>query len=305
VLKVVVAVLVELRVVEQRFAAVQDVLNGVPVTEVARRCGVSRQTVHRWLARYADAEGLTGLADRSCRPSSCPHQMPAELEARVVEARIGHPAWGPARIVFEIGKGGGPVPSRSGVYRALIRHRLIDPTQRKRKRSDYRRWERDRPMELWQMDVMGGVHLTDGRELKVITGIDDYSRFVVSAKLVLRATAQPVCQALREALQKYGLPEQILTDNGKVFTARFGPGPGPVMFDQICHENGIRHLLTAPYSPTTTGKVERLHKTMRKEHFSLHDREFPTMDRAQAALDAWLEDYNTARPSLGVAAAVA
>jgi transposase InsO family protein len=84
--------------------------------------------------------------------------------------------------------------------------------------------------------------------LKVVTGIDDCSRFVVSAKLVLRATAQPVCQALREALARHGLPEQILTDNGKVFTARFGPGPGPVMF-------GIKHLLTAPYLPTTTGKV--------------------------------------------------
>src|SRR5205823_13337044 len=115
----------------------------------------------------------------------------------------------------------------------------------------------------------------DGQhEVKVVTGIDDYSRFVVCAKLVLRATARPVCQALREALERHGVPEQILTDNGKVFTARFGPGPGPVLFDRICHENGIRHLLTPPYTPTTTGKVERLHKTMRKQHVSLHEKEF-------------------------------
>ena len=67
------------------------------------------------------------------------------------------------------------------------------------------------------------------------------------------------------------------------------------MFDQICHEHGIRHLLTAPYSPTTTGKVER-HKTMRKEHFSLHDREYATLEQAQAAVDAFVEDYNTQRP---------
>jgi transposase len=262
-LKVVVAVLVELRVVEQRFAAVQDVLNGVPVTEVARRCGVSRQTVHRWLARYADAEGLAGLADRSCRPGWCPHQMPPELEAQVVQARIAHPGWGPARIVFELARTDGPVPSRSGVYRALIRHRLVDPTQRKRKRSDYRRWERDRPMELWQMDVMGGVHLADGTELKVVTGIDDYSRFVVCAKLVLRATAQPVCRALREALQKYGPPEQVMTDNGKVFTARFGPGPGPVMFDQICHEHGIRLMRAAGPAPRQWSRPTRTWPAMR------------------------------------------
>jgi transposase InsO family protein len=68
------------------------------------------------------------------------------------------------------------------------------------------------------------------------------------------------------------------------------------MFDRICADNGIRHLLTAPYSPTTTGKVERLHKTMRAEFFTLHDREFATMAELQAALDGWVAEYNTARP---------
>ena len=60
-------------------------------------------------------------------------------------------------------------------------------------------------------------------------------------------------------------PDQILTDNGKVFTGRFGPGTGEVLFDRICRENGIKHILTAPRSPTTTGKVERWHKTLRRD----------------------------------------
>jgi transposase-like protein len=56
-------------VVEQRFRAVQEVLDGVAVVEVARRNGVTRQMVHRWLRRYAEADGLAaGLADRSSRP---------------------------------------------------------------------------------------------------------------------------------------------------------------------------------------------------------------------------------------------
>jgi hypothetical protein len=92
------------------------------------------------------------------------------------------------------------------------------------------------------------------------------------------------------------VPSQILTDNGKVFTARFGMGPGPVMFDRICADNGIKHLLTAPYSPTTTGKIERLHKTMRLEFFTPRDRMFATIGELQAALDAWVVEYNTARP---------
>ncbi len=146
------------------------------------------------------------------------------------------------------------------------------------------------------MDVMGRLYLSDGRECKVVTGIDDHSRFVVCAKVVGRATARPVCAALVEALRRHGVPEQILTDNGKVFTARFGLGPGPVMFDKVCHDNGIKHLLTAPYSPTTTGKIERLHKTIRAEFLIEHDRKHATIEAAQAVLDAWVVEYNTERP---------
>jgi transposase InsO family protein len=296
-------VLVELGVAEQRYRAVLEVLEGAPVTVVARRFGVSRQTVHRWLGRYAADGGLANLVDRSSRAGSCPHQMPAATEVRVIGLRWEHRDWGPDRIRYQLGREGlVPVPGRSSVYRALVRNGLLDPAKRKRKRADFRRWERGRAMELWQMDVMGGVHLGDGSEVKVVTGIDDHSRFIVCAQVVRRATAGPVCAALQQALIVHGVPEQILTDNGKVFTARFGLGPGPVMFDRICAENGIRHLLTAPYSPTTTGKVERLHKTMRAEFFRRHEREFATIADLQAALDGWVVDYNTERPhqSLGM-----
>jgi transposase InsO family protein len=188
---------------------------------------VARQTVHQWLVRYANDGGLAGLADRSSRPESCPHQMSAGVEARVVTLRREHPGWGPSRIVWELGRAGmDPLLGRSSVYRALVRHGLIVPGKRRRRREDYRRWERGRSMELWQMDVMGRVHLASGVEVKVVTGIDDHSRFIVCAKVVAAATARPVCQALAGALARYGIPKQILTDNGKVFTARFGRGPG-------------------------------------------------------------------------------
>jgi transposase len=79
-------VLREISVTEQRYQAVLAVLGGVPVTEVAGRFGVGRQSVHRWLARY-EAGGLEGLSDRSHRPVSCPHQMSAEVEAQILEWR--------------------------------------------------------------------------------------------------------------------------------------------------------------------------------------------------------------------------
>ncbi len=284
--------LTELSVVEQRYLAVREALDGAKVTDVATRYGVDRRTVHRWLVRYAN-EGLGALADRSSRPDRCPHQIAPELEARIVALRRAHPGWGPRTILSKLRRELGEPPSRSSIYRCLVRHRLIDPKPRRRRPQDYKRWERSRPMELWQMDVMGGVLLQDGTECKVITGIDDHSRFCVIAKLVLRATARPVCQALFAALERHGVPEQILTDNGKVFTGRLARKPATVAFDRLCLHNGIRHLLTAPYSPTTTGKIERLHKTMRKELFD--GRRFPSIVQAQADLDGWVAHYNLER----------
>jgi transposase InsO family protein len=288
----------ELRLVEQRYQAVLEVLDGATVVDVARRFGVARQTVHVWLGTYA-SHGLAGLADRSCRPLSCPHQMAPEVEARIVEMRGEHPGWGPRTILYWLEREGfDRVPGRTSVERCLIRHGLVTPQARKRRRADYKRWERSRAMELWQMDIVGGVHLVDGTEAKIVSGIDDHSRFVVSARVVARATARPVCDALEEAMARYGLPEQILTDNGKVFTARFGLGPGPVLFDRICHNNGIRHILTKPHSPTTTGKVERWHKTLRAEFLS--GKVFDSIDAAQAALDAWVGEYNYSRPNQAI-----
>ena len=295
--------LVELGLVEQRYQAVLEVINdGATVVDVARRNGVSRQTVHVWLRAYA-AHGLAGLVDRSSRPASCPHQMPPAVEALIVEMRRAHPGWGPRTIVARLGREGvSPVPGRTSVERCLIRHGLVTPQARKRRRADYKRWERSRAMELWQMDVVGGVRLADGSEAKIVSGIDDHSRFCVSAYVVARATARPTCEALGLAMRRYGLPDQILTDNGKVFTGRFGPGSSEVLFDRICRENGIKHLLTAPRSPTTTGKVERWHKTLRAEF--LTGRTFASIADAQAQLYAWVHTYNYDRPhqSIGMVA---
>lgn len=290
--------MVELGLVEQRYAAVLEVLDGVPVTEAAAHAGVSRQTLHRWLKDYA-ARGLAGLVDRSKAPGSCPHQMSPEIEARIVAMRVEHPGWGPKTIGHWLAEEGvEPVPGRTSIYRALVRQGLVSPEARRRKKSDYRRWERSRSMELWQMDIVGGVRLVDGSEAKVVTGVDDHSRFCVSALVVPRATARPTCEALALAMRRHGVPGGILTDNGKVFTGRFGPGTGEVLFDRICRENGIKHILTAPRSPTTTGKVERFHRTLKDE--LLRGVVFESIEDAQAQIDAWVHYYNHTRPHQGI-----
>jgi transposase InsO family protein len=285
----------ELSVTEQRYRAVLEVMAGVPVTEVADRYGVSRQSVHAWLRRYRD-QGPPGLADRSHKVHAHPWQIQAELESAICELRRAHRKWGPKRLVFEMGRRGLGTVTRSTVYRVLVRNQLIEPRSRRRRRQDYVRWERPVPMQLWQLDVTASAFLGGGREVKIVTGLDDHSRYCVIARAVMRATARPVCQAFVEAMGVYGVPEEVLTDNGTVFTGRFiKPRPAEVLFERICRENGIARRLTRPRSPTTTGKIERLHQSLQLELLDVHG-PFASLAALQAALDAWRQEYNTDRP---------
>jgi transposase InsO family protein len=288
-------VLVELSVMEQRYQAVLAVVqDGWKIVEVADRLGVSRQTIHNWIARYEQG-GLASLTDRSRRPNSCPHQVDPQVEALICELRREHPGWGPRRIEHQLARAGlEPVPGRLSIYRCLKRHGLIELRRRRKRREEFRRWERERPMQLWQMDVMGGIELEDATELKVVTGIDDHNRFCVAAGLVRRATSKAVTEVLAASMSRYGIPDEILTDNGKCFTGRYGPHPVEVLFDRILRENGIAHRHTGVRSPTTTGKIERFHQSLRRE-FLAH-RSFSSLEAAQEQLDAWVADYNTARP---------
>ena len=283
---------------EQRYKAVQAVLaEGQTVTQVASDWGVSRQTMHGWLAKY-EGGGLEGLGNRSHRPAHCPHQMPATVQVMVLEMRRSHPYWGARRIAWELARKGVEA-SESAVYRCLVRAAVIDPMTRRRRRETWKRWERGSPMELWQLDVVHGFALADGTAAKALTGIDDHSRFCVSARLMVRERTQAVCDGFSSAMRTYGVPAQVLTDNGKVFTGRFAQPPVEVLFDRICRENGIDHILTAPRSPTTTGKIERFHRTLRDE-FDTRQL-FRNLKTAQEALDEWVSYYNTQRPhqSLG------
>jgi transposase InsO family protein len=294
----------EMSVVEQKYQAILAVIaEGRTIAEVAAQWRVSRRTLHRWLARY-ELEGLEGLTERSHRPGSCPHQMTGEFEVRVLELRRVHRYWGPHRIWLELAKRSGALPSESAIYRCLVRAGVIDPVRRQHRKEHWKRWERGRAMELWQMDVVHGFALADGTSAKALTGIDDHSRFCVAARLMPKERTQLVCDGFGAALSTYGVPEQVLTDNGKVFTGKFARPPVEVLFDRICRENGVEHLLTQPRTPTTTGKIERFHRTLRIEFDTRQV--FTNLKTAQGALDEWVAYYNTERAhqSLGDATPV-
>jgi transposase InsO family protein len=192
--------------------------------------------------------GIDGLVDRSHAPKRHPWRIPAEVEALICELRRAHPRWGPRRLVFEMGRRGYPGLSRSTAYRVLVRIQLIQPVPRRRRRDQYIRWERPAPMQRWQLDVTASLFLAGGRECKVITGVDDHSRYCVIAAVVDRATGRAVCTAFAEAMREYGVPGEVLSDNGQQFTGRFGkPRPAEVLFERICP--GERHHPAADQAP--------------------------------------------------------
>jgi transposase InsO family protein len=293
--------LVVLSVVEQRLDAVRAVLGGAEVTEVAARLGVHRSTVHRWVARYLSGQ-LAGLADGSHRPHSSPKQVAGMVEAAVAEMRREHPRWGSRRIRLEMLRKPGPwaseiaeVPSERTIDRILHRQGLACARPRKRPKDSYLRFERPGPMQLWQMDIVGGIRLVSPvtgelREAKVATAVDDHSRYCVIAKVTEHATGRAVCLALAEALARFGVPEEINTDNGKQFTDRFGrhgSRDGEVLFDKICRKNGIAHRLTAPASPNQNGKVERFHGTFRPDFLDIAGPSLPWTRRRQRSTPGW------------------
>ena len=198
--------LVVLSVVEQRLDAVRAVLNGADVVEVAARVGVHRATVRRWVGRYLTGQ-FAGLADRSHRPHSSPRQVAEVVEVRVAEMRREHPRWGSRRIRLEMLRRPGPwaagtleVPSERTIDRILHRQGLLRARPRNRPKGSCLRFERPGPMQLWQMDILGGIRLVSPvtgelREAKVVTAVDDHSRYCVIAKVVERATGRAVCLA--------------------------------------------------------------------------------------------------------------
>ena len=154
----------------------------------------------------------------------------------MLELRRSRP-YGAAAVEIELAKRRvSPLPSESAVYRGLARAGMMIPACGMARSGN----AGSAPL-LWQMDVVGGFPIADGISAKVLTGIDGHSRMCFCAKVIARERTQAVCEGLRAAPGTFGAPEQILSDNGKVFTARFHP-PVEVLFDAVCRERGIEHL---------------------------------------------------------------
>lgn len=237
------------------------------VAEVVAEYGVARSWVYELLARFR-AEGVAAFEPRSRRPKTSPRATaPATVELvlrlRKELTEQGLDA-GPDTIGWHLEHHHEIRLSRATIHRILTRAGAVVPDPGKRPRSSYLRFAADQPNECWQSDFTH-YRLADGRDVEVITWLDDHSRYALSVTAHRRITGPIVLSSFGETVARYGIPASTLTDNGMVYTTRLSGGKGG--------RNGLETELrrldvvqknSRPNHPTTCGKVERFQQTLKK-----------------------------------------
>lgn len=266
---------------------------GEPVTAVCQRFGISRATYYRYRRRYL-LEGVDGLEDRSRRPNHMPARMDPQIEIEICQMRKAHPRWGARRIHAELGRKGIEAPAVSSIHQALRRNHLV-ADQPPRRPKAFTRFQRDISNDLWQIDATQ-VKLATTKKVWVLDIIDDHSRYLLSAHAANAPTGDAAWDCLEEAATRYGLPRQVLSDNGLCFTGRLHGME--VEFERGLKDLGVELINSGPYHPQTLGKLERFHKTLK---LWLTD-EGPAEDlvHLQELLDGFRHHYNNERPHQGI-----
>jgi len=266
------------------------------VAEFCRSQQISRETFYKWRKRFLE-QGLDGLAERSRRPASCPGQTPAGVEEAVLRRRkqlleqgLDH---GPQSILWALRREGlDAVPSRSTIWRILIRHGLITPQPQKRPKSATKRFCFTRPNECWQSDWTQW-QLADGSVVAVAGSIDDHSRYLTGLQSAPGAgSAELVWSVMLAGIAECGIPSMSLTDNGFVYTGRLRGYESA--FEANLRALGTHTINSSPRHPQTCGKIERFWQTLKKW---LRARPAPaTIAALNNSLEQFRGFYNHHRP---------
>jgi transposase InsO family protein len=270
------------------------VQQGLSSDEAARKFGVSKRWVNKLLVRYR-AGGLEALKPLSKRPRSTPHRTPQAIEDRIVKLRLELVAQGfdagPASIAARLKLAGKKPPAISTIRRILHKHQLIVPQPKKRPRNSYIRFEADQPNETWQSDFTHWK-LADGTDVEILNFLDDHSRFLLGCRAFIPVTGRNVVDVFLELVAEFDAPQSTLTDNGRVFTARFGNGRNA--FKYKLQDLGILQKNSSPNHPQTQGKIERFHQTL-KLHLAQKPRA-TSVAMLQQQLNYFRDRYNHERP---------
>ena len=260
------------------------------ISELCRRFGISRKTGYKWINRF-QASGYSGLADRSRRPKTSPTKTGGATEKAILQVRQLHPAWGGRKIRRYLqNQGYQKVPAASTITAILRRNGCIDASE-SLKHMAWQRFEAEAPNDLWQMDYKGHFAADQGR-CHPLTVLDDHSRYSLGLEACSDEKTLTVRQRLIPIFERYGLPKQMLMDNGSPWGSDKQHIFTPLTVWLIRQGIGIIH--SRPFHPQTLGKDERFHRTFKAEvgqyciGFNLK--------RCQRRFDAWRHVYNFQRP---------
>ena len=261
------------------------------ISELCRKFGISRKTGHKWINR---AEMGLPLCDQSRRPHRQPSKTAVEIEQRIIQMRLDHPAWGGKTIWAALEAAGvDGLPSTKTCCNILKRNGLIDPAE-SAKHTAFQRFEKEYCNEMWQTDFKGDFLLRNGVRCYPLTILDDHSRFNI--RIEPKTSATGVKDSFIRAFQEFGLPNSVLSDNGAQFA---GAHRGLSQFERVLMDLDILPIHGRPIHPQTQGKIERFHRTLKKEALRVTP---ANMEEARIRLENWRWVYNEIRPhhSLGL-----
>ncbi|HSP05911.1 MAG TPA: DDE-type integrase/transposase/recombinase, partial [Acidobacteriota bacterium] len=182
------------------------------------------------------------------------------------------------------------VPAASTITAILRRQGMIDASE-SAKHFGIERFEREHPNDLWQMDFKGHVGWPDGR-CHPLTILDDCSRYALAIKACLNEKTETVQESLIETFRRYGLPNQMIMDNGSPW-GDDGSNPYTRLTVWLIRQ-GILISHSRPLHPQTMGKDERFHRTFKAE--LLGDWLPWSQEETQKRFDQWRFTYNHHRP---------
>jgi transposase InsO family protein len=271
-------------------------VEGRTKSEVAREYGISRFWVQQ-LAKRFESEGATAYLPRSRRPHTSPHAVDVEVEDQIIRLRKtltkkGLDAGAETIAAHLAAAGVQPVPAVSTIWRILSRRGFVAPQPQKRPRSSWKRFCADQPNERWQADITHW-RLADNTEVEILNILDDHSRVCIASVTRRIIPGIQVWRIFASAISRWGLPAEVLTDNGAVFTGK-QRGEGRVTLEVQLGLRGVRISHSRPYHPQTCGKVERFHQT-EKKWLAAQPRP-ATIAGLQHQLDRFTRYYNTIRP---------
>ena len=223
---------------------------------------ISARTLRRYLQNYRE-QGFDGLYPRTRSDQGKPRVLQEELLQAAVVLKKELPQRS-VRQIIEILEGEGKVNvgvlRPSTVSRHFKKMGLMDLKKHVKGKAGYRRFQKERPNQMWQSDLKDGVYLPDPKnpdkflKTHLLVFIDDHSRLVTHAEFYFSEKFPILEDCFRKAVLKRGLPEKVYVDNGKIFVSRW--------FRLACARLNVKHQVTAPYSPTSKGKVERFMRTV-------------------------------------------